>query len=160
MWRAKHTNTIKKYQVTSSTASILSPTEKGNILLGSDSSLPINSAVHTEDVQDLQDFENNKPYQDNNALEAEMPLEEHKEAFLPELGDGRFGAENEVSLILCRINEAANSTTKAIPYPPSVEYANASPWEAKDSGEKPHHDGALFLSSNLQTNCPSFPDSY
>lgn len=90
-------------------------------------------------MQDLQDFKNNQPYQDNNENEeAEMPLEEHEEALLPELGDSSFEAENEVPLIPCRKNKAEDSTTKDLLYPPSVEYANASPLEAKETeGKKP-----------------------
>jgi len=87
-------------------------------------------------MQDSQDFKNNQ--QDKDELEeAEMPPEEHEEALLPELGDGSFEAENELPLILCRINEAENSTTKAVLCPPSVEYANASPLEEKEREEKP-----------------------
>lgn len=109
----------------------------------------------------MQDFKNNQPYQDNNELkEAEMPLEEHEEALLPESGDGNFEAENEVPLIPCRINEAEHSSTKAVLYTPSVEYANASPLAAKESEEETHHDTGLFLSSNVRTNCPIFPESY
>lgn len=90
-------------------------------------------------MQDLQDFKNNQPYQDNNEHEeAEMPLEEHEEALLPELGDSSFEAENEVPLIPCRKNKAEDSTTKALLYPPSVKFANASPLEAKETeGKKP-----------------------
>lgn len=33
-------------------------------------------------------------------------------------------------------------------------------WRQKKLREKTHPDSALFLSSNLQPNCPSFPESY
>ena len=49
---------------------------------------------------------------------AEMPLEEHKDS-LPELEDSSFEAKIQVPLIPCRIDEAENSATKAVPYPPS-----------------------------------------
>lgn len=46
---------------------------------------------------------------------AEMPLEEHKDS-LPELEDSSFEAKIQVPLIPCRIDEAENSATEAVPY--------------------------------------------
>lgn len=104
----------------------------------------------------MQDFKNNQPYQDNELEEAEMPLEEHEEALLPEFGDGSFEAENEEPLIPCRINEAENSTAKVILYPPSVEYLMQHLWRQKKVRKKPIMIVLFFFLQIYRQTAPAF----
>lgn len=89
------------------------------------------------DLREVQDFQTDK---DNSA---------HKEGAmtgetLPELKDISFEAENKVSLILRRINEAESSAPKPTLCPPSAEYVNSSPLEAEQS-EKNNSNNNPFL---------------
>ncbi|XP_057601438.1 leucine-rich repeat-containing protein 53 [Hippopotamus amphibius kiboko] len=98
--------------------------ETKNRLPCSEIDLKINSNMY-----DLKEVQNIQPDKDNSA---------HKEGAmtgetLPELKDISFEAENEVSIIPRRINEAENSAPKPALYLLSAEYVNSSSLEAEQS---------------------------
>ncbi|XP_058935215.1 LOW QUALITY PROTEIN: leucine-rich repeat-containing protein 53 [Kogia breviceps] len=110
--------------------------ETKNRLPCSEIDLKINSNMH--DLREVQDFQTDK---DNSAhKEGAMTRET-----LPELKDISFEAENKVSLILRRINEAENSAPKPTLCPPSAEYVNLSPLETEQSEQNNSSNNPFLL---------------
>nr|XP_058159342.1 leucine-rich repeat-containing protein 53 [Dasypus novemcinctus] len=116
--------------ITAKDLSIISSHETENRQPHSEIDLQINSNVH-----DLREVQNIQPDKDNSThKEGEMAVKKHEAlSLLPESKDISFEAENEVSLIPSRVNEAENSAPKPALYPPSAEYANTSSLEAEQS---------------------------
>ncbi|XP_066227919.1 LOW QUALITY PROTEIN: leucine-rich repeat-containing protein 53 [Saccopteryx leptura] len=117
--------------ITAEEFSTMSSHESENRPLPSEIDLQTNSNMH-----DLGEAQNIQADKDNNAHKEGTMAANTPEVFplLPQLKDGSFEAENEVPLILRRINEAENSTLiKHTLYSPSDKYANTSPLEAEQS---------------------------
>lgn len=157
MWKAKTYHCYKDCQVTPHIVSIPSSIGYGTALLDSSTSLQNSRAVHTMGLWHWQGPHSRQPCQGNNVLKAaKMPLEEHKDS-LPELEDSSFEAKIQVPLIPCRIDEAENSATKAVPYPPSPGCAYVSPSEVTERKEKRKWQCSFSFFNT--TNSPCLPES-
>ncbi|KAM8792076.1 LOW QUALITY PROTEIN: leucine-rich repeat-containing protein 53 [Rhynchonycteris naso] len=116
--------------ITAEEFSTMTSHETENRPLPSEIDLQTKSNMH--DLGEAQTFQ---PDKDNSAHKEGTMTANTPEVFplLPQLKDVSFEAENEVPLILRKINEAENSTIKHALYSPSDEYANTSPLEAEQS---------------------------
>ncbi|XP_058295649.1 leucine-rich repeat-containing protein 53 [Hylobates moloch] len=125
--RVLHDASSAEENITAKDLSITSSHETQNRILCSEVDPEINSNIHNfREVQNIQ------PDKDNAHKEGAMRVETHEAfSFLPGLKDS-FEAQNEVFLVPSTINEAENSASKPVLYPPpSTEYATTSPLEAE-----------------------------